>query len=166
MIRFLRLFPQFRDIESLIETQSESLESEVRAHETTKNALEVANIALDSERARRISSDTVAAERREEIDRLLVHNRELMEQSHSIMSDRLKSLDALNLRLMDTRTVEKTPDLAAHQALDKLKNNVLQGIREKENAMDRALLTRFHPSFKPRITMNESTAQSDNSEAA
>ncbi len=153
MIRFLRLFSQFRDIESLIETQSESLESEVRAHETTKNALEVANIALDSERARRVSADTVAAERREEIDRLLIHNRELMDQSHSIMSDRLKSLDALNLRLMDTRTVEQTPDLAKHQAFEKLKVNVLQDIRAKERAMDFALVDHFR---KPRITMNES----------
>ncbi len=155
--RFLRLFAQVRDLDNLIAAQSESLESEVRAHEITKTALEVANIALESERARRISSDTVAGERREEIDRLIVQNHELLEQSHTIMADRLKSLDSLNLRLMDTRTVEKTPDLAQHNALVKLTANVITGIREKERAMDRALLTRFNPGALglPRVTMNE-----------
>ncbi len=164
--RFLRLFAQVRDLDNLIVAQSESLESEVRAHETTKTAMEVASIALESERARRISSDTVAGERREEIERLIVQNHELLEQSHTIMADRLKSLDSLNLRLMDTRTVEQTPDLAKHQALAKLTANVITGIREKERAMDRALLTRFNPGALglPRVTMNE--AQSEATEAA
>lgn len=181
ILTFLRIFTAFRDLEEdlfalrkanagltlqygevselceglraqLVELEC-AIREEMRAHETTKASLEVAITALENERARRISSDTVAGERREEIQRLVEQNKEQREQLTVVMTERLKSLDTLNLRLMDTRTVEKTPDLEAHKAV---RSDILQSIRAKEQAMDMALV---NWGRKPRVTMNESPAQ-------
>lgn len=159
----LRLFPQFRDMERLSQTQATALEQEVRAHEDTKRNLEVKSVSLDAERARRLAAETVAAERREEIDRLITQNREQRETLDTIMQDRLKSLDSINLRLLEPRTAEPTPDLEKYRKMARTEavHQIISETRARSHAVDMAVIEKLHPAFAKRVTMNQPVTASE-----
>ncbi len=150
----LRRFRTFTDLEALAAMQAETTESlteEVRAHESTKRDLEMRTLQAESERSRRLSAETVAAERREEIDRLLAQNQSLRDDFVTLSNERLKSLDNINVKLLEPRAAEPTPDLAAFQnkVREKIGMQVVSKMRTQERALDLALLRKLHPNFMP-----------------
>lgn len=155
---FLSLFAAYREMSALANTQAQSLENEIIAHEETKSNLEAHIISLNHERARRVSAETVASERRGEIDRLLQQNREYRESFERVTADRLKSLDTINLKLMEPRIAEPAPDLEKYkqQAYDGVVQQIVTGTRAKNRAVDAAVLAKLYPEkFGKRVIMNE-----------
>ena len=161
MIWLLRLFPAFRELVNLSQSQAEALESEVREHEEAKRNLSTAIVQLESERSRRIAAESIASERREEIIRILDQTKDYQRQLEYITTERIKSLDNLNVKLMEVKAPEPTPDITQFRAVDKLKTQMVQQIRDSHNAIDMAVLSKLHPKFKPRIVMNETPKEEE-----
>lgn len=158
MTGFLRLFSQFRDLQTLSQDQGEALEAEVRAHEETKTQLRERAQSLETERVRRIAAETIASERREEIDRLMQQCRELREDLARVNADRLRSLDALNVKLMREPVPEQPPDMEKWKASSHVAQiaNVVAAARRNEHMADMALLNKLHPAFRKVLPMDES----------
>lgn len=113
--------------------------------------LESAERQLDRERAQRIAAEAVAAERRAEVERLVAEVAAQREQTRSVMADRLKSLDALNLKLMESRAEEKAPDMSQYKRSEEAAGraiHTMERVRQMSAAMDNALLTKLHPKFQ------------------
>lgn len=159
MTFILRLFPAFRDLENLSQSQAEALENEVRDHEQKKRDLVLSATQLEAERFRRIAAESISSERREEITRILDQNRAYRESLESLTSERIKSLDALNVKLMEAKAPEPTPDITQFNAALKVKTQMVQQIRDRHNAIDMAVLTKLHPKFQPRVVLNEPQPQ-------
>lgn len=157
MIWFLRMFTAFTDLDALSQTQASALETEIRTHEDTKQQLHERIVALESERVRRIAAETVASERREEIDRLATQYREIREDLSRVNAERLKSVDALNVKLMREGVPELPPDMEKlrRHAADGAMMKVVQSARQNDRIVDRLLLERLHPAFKKGVTVNE-----------
>lgn len=162
---FLRHFAFFREMETLSEVQARSVEEEIRSHEHTKLLLISSDERGQSEHARRVSAETVASERREEIERLMSQIREYRDDLRRLTDERIKSLDSLNLKLMEPRALEPTPDLEKYKrdAAVATMHQVVRDTRKKSNEIDMAVINKLHPKFKanPRVTMNETPEVSE-----
>lgn len=110
------------------------------------------SIDLSRERDRRIAAETLAAERSKRIDFLADEVRYLREQAERIIGERLKSLDALNVRLMEPRVEPPPPDLKqfrpSPEQIERMQANVhaVRRARDAHRAMDMALLGALHPA--------------------
>lgn len=168
MIWILSLFPAFRNLQAQArstETAEDALRDEIRGHEASISELEITQTTMESERIRRIAAETVAAERREEIGRLLTQNRELREDLSRVSAERIRSVDAINLKLMEQRTPEVAPDMTKYSATEKLKTQLMSDVRMKHQAIDMAVLQKLHPKFAPRVTINATQTEAQAEEA-
>jgi hypothetical protein len=97
---------------------------------------------LEIERAKRVAAESIAAERLSEIERLRIDLRESGDRER----ERMKSLDLLNVKLMESRVEPPPPDIKqfALQQIDHLRETV----RSQNRAVDIALLQKFHPKFE------------------
>lgn len=161
---FLSMFTAFADLQTLAQLQAQNIEDltaklteEVVTHEATKQDLQERIRALESERTRRIAAESIASERRGEIERLTAQYYELREDLTRVLAERIKSVDALNVKLMRESVPEPAPDLAQFQAKQKNDHmNPVMAARENERLMSWALIEKLHPTFaKRRATLNE-----------
>lgn len=107
------------------------------------------------EYGRRVSAETLSAERLQRISSLTDEVRYLREQSERIIGERLKSLDALNLKLMEPRVEPPPPDPkqfrrdrnADPAEMARLQANVsaVKRAREMDRAVDMLLLGKLNP---------------------
>lgn len=115
---------------------------------------------LERERTRRIGAEALSAERHSAIDDYRKEIEFLRGEVQRIYSERLKSLDSLNLKLMEPRTEAPPPDIAQFrkEAQIQLGKQALRHIRDFDRGIDAALLGTLHPGFKhpAGASMNES----------
>jgi hypothetical protein len=155
--RFLRWFRAFRDIEAQVDGCNEALRIEIRGHDAVKQELATTHTALELERTRRISAESIASERRQEIDRLLDQANHMREDISRVTVERLRSVDALNLKLMETKVAEIPPDITKYSIAAKQKSQLVDNMHKTHRDMDWAILRGLHPNFKKRVTLNEPT---------
>lgn len=95
---------------------------------------------LEIERAKRIAAESISSERLSEIERLRIDLRESGDRER----ERMKSLDLLNVKLMESRVEPPPPDIKqfALQQVERLKDT----IRSQNRAVDHALLMKFYPA--------------------
>ena len=163
MIRFLRLFLIFRDLEETLEACRSSreqvkdeLRAEVEARIATERELESANSAFQVEQARRISAEAIAAERQAEIERLLASTREMRDDLVRVTGERIKSVDAINLKLMEAKIPEQPVDFKLHHSATlKPLSQLVTNIRQAHHAVDMALIEKMKKGGFPRRHMNE-----------
>lgn len=120
---------------------------------------------LTRERDRRVSSEALAAERRTEIDRLDGEIKYLREQLNAALTDRLKSLDLVNQRLMEPRVEAPPPDLKqfSRESAEAFAGQAIRKIRDINRSVDMAVLAKMHPKFSrqaPARPMNEPAQES------
>lgn len=149
MIWFLRMFSAFTDLENLSSTQANALEAEIRTHEDTKLALHEQVIGHEAERHRRISAEVMASERREEIERLITQNRELREDLARVNADRIKSVDAVNVKLMRDSVPEVLPDMEKYKLPVKDRQSMKPSQLNNQAAI--GLLRQHHPQFMVQV---------------
>ena len=107
---------------------------------------------LEIEKTKRVASDSVAAERLEEIGRLREDMSAMREQYQAAISERIRSVDAVNVKLMTTSAPEP-PHIDEYRAkMEDAKVEVVKDtlakMKQRDRAMDMALLTTLHPNFK------------------
>ena len=168
MIRFLRLFRWFREIEEAAGSRDsviESLREEVRLNESLKTVLDRANTMNLAETARRVAAEAIASERRTEIDRMLDTIREMREDLKAITGERLRSIDAINLKLMEAKTPEPLPDMDKYKVrpenLNGNRGSLINDIRAKYRQIDMEILKEARKGFpnRRRLTMNADANQ-------
>ena len=108
---------------------------------------------LDRESIRRAGAEAIAAERLRTIDRMEAENTRLNAINERILSERLKSLDAINTRLMEPRVEAPPPDIrqyrealekAATEAGHKRTSQMVEEARKLHRTMDMAILDKFY----------------------
>jgi hypothetical protein len=109
--------------------------------------MERLNADLVRERSARISAETLAVERRAEVERLVSEVAAVRADLQRITEDRLRSLDALNVKLMTDRVEEKPPDMSQYRENEGLAKRAISRVRQLHRDMDIAVLTKLHPRF-------------------
>ena len=147
----MSLWGKFHDREERATTLDAALQAKISECRQLTESLDDAERVLEREQTRRIAAESIAEERRAEIERMTVELKEQREQLKIVMSERLKSLDALNLKLMESRIEEKPPNMEQFKRSEESAHSAIQTmrrIRESNMAMDMALITRLHPNFQ------------------
>jgi hypothetical protein len=139
--RLWRWVRQQDDLDALQDMLEEKIRSERAMTEFTAGLRQ----ELELERVKRIGAEALAGERVREIDRLeemLTHARESVDR---VMGERLKSLDALNVRLMEPRVEVPAPDMTQfrREVAAGMAEDVLQGVRTLHRKMDMAIVEKF-----------------------
>jgi len=109
--------------------------------------MERLNTDLARERAARISAEVLAVERRSEVERLIAELAAVRGDLQRITEDRLKSLDALNVKLMTERVEEKPPDMRQFKASEETARSAISRVRQMHRDVDMAVLAKLHPRF-------------------
>lgn len=149
------------------------LGEEAHARVVAEDRLERAEKELGIERERRISAEALGAERRAEVERLVKMNEELRASQAKVLEERVRSLDALNVKLMTERAPEHMPNMEEmHKfAVPKERLQVVNQARNNMRLVDEAILKMMHPAFahlkaklpKPEsaegVVMNGATAE-------
>jgi hypothetical protein len=150
---WLRLFSAYRELDDRSQTQAEAMESEVREHAQCRADLDTARADLDRERVRRIAAETVAVERAKELDRVIQMCSNYREDLARVNAERLKSLDALNVKLMRESAPEPPPDMEKYrtQGTGEDRSTQVRKVMEAHRKMDLAILSQLHPAFKGRF---------------
>jgi hypothetical protein len=119
---------------------------------------------LEVVQSARLSAESLASERLRFIDRLEKENDRLVKVNEQILSDRLKSLDAINLKLMEPRTETPPPvDIKQYAAAleatsqQRARHQMVDETRKMHRAMDTAILQKFYPSFAKKAGTEERT---------
>lgn len=158
MTRFLRFFSAFRSIEERADNLDRALHQEISARLAVDHELESVRSQFQIEQARRISAEAIAGERGAEIDRLLVSNRELRDDLVRVTSERIKSVDSINMKLMEAKIPEQPIDFKQHHAehpVVSLRRNIVNDVRASHRAVDMAILKEAQKGFpNRRIPMN------------
>ena len=114
------------------------------------NLSEVENI-LDRERTQRIAAETLSVERRQEVERLRGELIDMREEVKHVTTLHLKSVDAVNLKLMQPRAEEVPPDMEkfkqAAEARATVVTQAVRRIRDMHQAVDNAVIAKLHPKF-------------------
>lgn len=128
-----------------------ALEGEVRNGISLRSENDTLRRELELERVKRISAEAIASERHAEIERLLAANKALDERNTQIFSERLKSLDIVNGRLMEPRTEAPPQDIKqfTDSAVKKLGVQAVTTVRNLHREMDMALLKKQFPQLFP-----------------
>ena len=144
-----------------IDALTQALEIQVRESQQHEREREDLERDLQRERAGRITAETLSVERRAEVERVIVERDAVREDLRRITDERLKSLDALNVKLMTERVEEKPPDMAQFKAAQQLGMNAVHRMKEIHRKMDTALLTKMHPRFQKAngAVMNEAMVE-------
>jgi hypothetical protein len=138
-----------------------ALEESIRQHSEAVRTATWLRSDLDRERELRISAETLAVERRAEVERLISELSSVREELSRLVADRMKSLDALNVSLMTERVEEKPPDMAQYKkTMESLGANAVRQMRQIHRQADAAVLTKLHPHFAKAAgaVMNETMA--------
>jgi hypothetical protein len=145
-----------------IDALTEAIEIQVRESQERDREREQLESDLSRERAGRISAETLSVERRAEVERLIDELKGVRSELNGIVTERLKSLDSLNVKLMAERAEEKPPDMAQYKkSLEDMGINAVRQMRKIHHGMDAAILTKMHPRFAKAAgaPMNESMAE-------
>lgn len=115
-----------------------------RARIAMEEELRSLRSTIEVERAKRIAAESVSSERLAEILRL----RTDLQSAGEREQNRMKSLDLLNVKLMESKAEPPPPDIKqfALQQVERLKDT----IRSQNKAVDLALLTKF---YSPKRTL-------------
>lgn len=142
-----------RELQVRITAAEIATEKAVREKAGLDQELRFVREELNAERNRRISAETMASERRAEVERLVEQNREVREELVRVHAERVKSLDALNLKLMENKTPAETKpiDFSNVDPVMKARMQLVTGVRDMHRAVDRALLTKLHPAFAQKV---------------
>lgn len=166
MLRFLRLFRAFRDLEESIHNSDEArrdwqsradeyesaLRDSVSANLAVERELESSQAQFQVEQSRRISAEAIASERQHEIDRLLSSLSDFRADLRSVTSERIKSVDAINLKLMEAKIPEQPVDFTQHHpAVMKTRTQGITDIRNKYYQIDMAILEQQQKGFPKRL---------------
>jgi hypothetical protein len=135
-----------------------ALEAEIARAAQLVSEAQTLQANLQVERAHRVAAESISVARGDEIQRLLSELQESRQSERSIRDERMKSLDTLNLRLMESRVEAPPPDMSQYHAAAKLKTQMIDDIRRRDRAMDMLLLQRYHPAFKPKPANAEAPA--------
>lgn len=149
---------QIRELKAELAATQQALETVTREKLDLGYKLETAQGLLEVERARRIGFETIASERRAEMDRLIDQAASLRMDLTRIFTERVKSLDALNVKLMESKAPETPPDMGQFNPVEKVKMQLVNGVREAHRAMDQAIISKYYPGmahFMNRHPMNE-----------
>ena len=162
-------------------TELESaLAMKLRDEVRLQSDLNVVEDDLRRERDRRVMAEALASERREEVERLVVDLKESRDLAGKVMSERLKSLDTLNTRLLEGRSEGAPPNWdeihAKNEQLREMGRRAVSNVQQIHRNMDAAILAKMHPAFakrnKPPVTpeggvlMNSPMAPAPNGEGA
>lgn len=113
---------------------------------------------LDRERDRRIGAETVAKSHEQVIEYWKGEVVRLHEQNAAILSERLKSLDALNVRLMEPRVETPPPDLSQYKRMTSEQSDralsAIRQFRQANDSIDRAIFQKHYPQFMARVVPN------------
>lgn len=159
IIEFLRRFRHVRDLEETVGACRDNLREQMRSNESLTEELRQSSTLVENERIRRISAESIAVERSDEIQRLLKANEDLRQDLRSVVNERVRSVDAINLKLMETKIPERPVDFKEfHGPVTKLRTNLVNDIRAQHRALDMAVLEQAKKGFPNRKrTMNEKT---------
>ena len=130
-----------------IETMADALESEVRSRMESERASVVLRAELESERVRRITAETLAVERRAEVERLVAELATVRGDHNRMIEERMKSLDSLNVKLMTERVPEVPPDMAQFKRDPSAAVHAIRQIQKIHHDVDAAVLKKMHPKF-------------------
>ena len=155
-MRFWRWLRQSDEIEML----ELALDAQTKLKREAEAASKEIATQLDVERSRRIAYESIATERRAELDRQIAQFKEMQEAYETMLRDRMKSLDSLNVKLMETRTEAPPPDLKQFRVAEQAATQAVRKIRQSNSQVDIALLTKLHPRFQKvaGAVMNEVSA--------
>jgi hypothetical protein len=139
----------FAESRKVTESLRASLLEKMREARSLGEELADTRRALDREQSLRIGAEAIAAERKVEIERLLAQLSEANAGFKTVISERLKSLDAINLKLMEPRPEEKIPDinLFKREAQQEVFSQTVQRVRQMHRDIDRAVIAKLHPKF-------------------
>ena len=149
---------RFRNLDR-VEALEQALREQVGECQSLAELLRQAESSLELVQSRRVGAEALAVERQTEIDRQREEINFLRTEVERVLSERLKSLDILNQKLMEPRTEAPPPDMAQFRQ----QQQILQGaqairrIHDFDRAIDGALLSKLHPKFeKPKgVPMDE-----------
>lgn len=124
----------------LVKDLMKALVIETSERRIAEGQVEDIHRALDSEKVRRVAAETIAFAREQEISRLLDQLKEMRERE----KERMNSLDALNIKLMRENVPEPNPDMSQYHATNKVKLQMVDGVRRIHRQMDEALIGKFY----------------------
>ena len=110
--------------------------------------------ALEREKEKRIAAETLSAERARELDRMREEIAYLRTQNASVLAERLKSLDAINVKLMEPRVEPPPPDFEklrqeraarGEDPVQAAAAHMIDRVRQTHRQMDLAILGALHP---------------------
>ena len=146
---FLQLFSAHRELMERSDVLSKALETEIAHSSQLEKALNAIQSDLQIERAHRIAAESISSERGAEIQRLLTEVADSRQTERAIRDERMKSLDTLNLKLMESRAEAPPPDMAQFKAAMKLKTQLVDDIRRNSRAIDLAIIEKLTKPKKP-----------------
>lgn len=111
--------------------------------------IDTLNNAFTTETHRRVAAETVASSLNAELTRLREDYHQLQSDYRALTTERLKSVDALNVRLMEPRVADTPPDFGKlkMEAVGKVRDQVVNRVRKLNRDMDLAMLAHMHPGF-------------------
>src|ERR1700744_534754 len=140
---------RFRNIDR-VEVLTQELQISARDNAELTRINEKLRDTLDRAHERLTMIKTVAEEGAKNVDKLEREIERLREQNDRIVSERLKSLDAMNVRLMEPRVEPPPPDIQQFSRPSQQLDGGIQAVekmRKINRMMDIELLGKLHPSF-------------------
>ena len=139
-----------------VEVLTEELQSSTRQYINLNDEYERTARDLEREREKRIAAETLAGERAKEVERMREEIAYLRAQNDRVIAERLKSLDAINVKLMEARVEPPPPDFEKmrqdratlaqeHPAVQAAAANMINRVRQTHHQMDLAILGALHP---------------------
>jgi hypothetical protein len=149
-VRLIQYWRRWRGFDR-IEVLNVALAEQIRELTAAQGQRLDAEAELERERIRRIGAEAIAGEKSARIDELQEEIKFLREEYRNIVSERLKSLDALNIRLTEPLKEGPPPDPATFKRpvdeLAALGGRAVQQMRALHHQMDYAILGTLHPKF-------------------
>lgn len=138
-------------IESLSEDSAQLWRARDDAREETEKVRAELLAALDRERTSRISAESIAVERLKRSDLLEAEVKWLRDEINAVIRERLKSLDLINQRLIESqvRTEPPPPDMKQFQreSLRQVGNQIVKNVHELNQSIDRAIFAKHYPQM-------------------
>jgi len=131
-----------------LQIAKQALEENTKQLLRLEQELSRSQYSLEIERTKRIAAESIAAARAEENSRILAESTAIRAEFREFMSIRLKSVDDLNVRLLQPKA-DEVGDLAKFEAMKtKLQENVTKSVQQRHRELDLALLAKLHPAFE------------------
>ena len=129
-------------IEEAVETGKKALQLEVDNNRSLEAKIFQLEHSLEIERTKRIAAESIAVERKSEIERFLEELRSSRKDLRTLQGERLRSLDALNLKLVSP-SLDDSAEVARFRAQRERKepvemHQVPQGVPSSGSPFSRA----------------------------